>query len=488
MEYVFPTHIHCIGIKGSGVAALTVLLKAKGCHITGSDISDTFYTDDVLRNAGIVWNTGFSPNNIPNTTQLVIYSAAYNEHSNSELQHAKTFYKTLSYPQALGLFSQQQESWAVIGTHGKTSTTTFIGILCKSQNLPASVLTGSALADFDGSAVLYTGDDVFFAEVCEYKNHFLHFTPSGAVFTSAELDHPDYFKTTDHIYKAFASFLEKLPPKACIIACHDDKGVKKTLETLAKTKAITTRWYAQEQKENLINFDVVRIYRQEPEHYKDHKMQLFTLRGLNDYADTLKWRLPVASSVLIDNAVAAILSVSTYMNNHNIPINWDAMHETLANFKGMSRRSELVYKDSSYIIMDDYGHHPTAIEKTLTGIRDFYRPQRLIVNFMSHTYTRTKKFWEEFIKCFSCADQVIVNDIYSSAREDKDDFTEYGGKQLAEALTKHGTQARYIPTIEETIEDATHLLQRGDLYITMGAGDNFRVSHALAEKLQRGTL
>ncbi len=501
MDSVFPRFIHCIGIKGSGLAAFAVLLKQSHHHVSGSDKSDVFYTDAVLQNAGITWNTGFYPQNIPKETELVIYSAAYTQENNEELAYAqKNAIPCLSYPEALGMFSCNKPSWAVIGTHGKTTTTGFIGILCKSQNISASVLTGSSLPDFENNAVLYKGDDVFFAEVCEYKNHFTHFSPKAAVFTSAEWDHPDYFRSADDVYQHFASFLNKLPQNAPLIACADDEGVQKVLHQ-ARLKLASQQMYLYTRasshiSKTLQNFDahIIRIHEQDFTTYEGKKVQSFTIEGLNSDANANIWYLPMPSVVLIYNATAAIISVVTYMKNRGLTINWHAMQKALAQCKGISRRSEVLYHDACYTIMDDYAHHPTAIKKTLAGIVAFYQPKRLRVNFMPHTHTRTEKLWNNFLCCFTDADEVIINDVYASAREGniresteetKNNNTSHTAKNLAHAIAAKNSKLhiQYISTVEQTIPYIRSSLQCGDLFLSMGAGDNFRISHAIAQEI-----
>ncbi len=497
MPHVFPRHIHCIGIKGSGLAALAILLKQSKYCISGSDVSDVFYTDSMLQNAGIAWNTGFNPKNIPPKTELVIYSAAYNFENNAELAYAKNkSVSCLSYPEALGMFSRTRESWAVIGTHGKTTTTAFIGLLCKSQNMDASVLTGSALPDFGNSAVLHQGDKVFFAEVCEYKNHFAHFSPHAAVFTSAEWDHPDYFSSVDEVFKHFASFLKRLPKNAPLIACIDDAGVQDTLRRTKQgvSNAAHTYFYTstpqipkafEEMAKHIIHIEEQGIVMHER-----GKVQSFRIHGLDTEADRLVWYLPMPSLALVYNATAALISLATYMKNRGIAIDWQAMQKTLAHCRGISRRSEVLHHDAHYTIVDDYAHHPTAIEKTLQGITAFYQPKRLRVNFMPHTYSRTEKLWSDFLTCFTSADEVIVNDVYASAREEHAKNTNKDAEHLAQDIASRNATMRvqYIPTIEQTIEYVAGSLESGDLFLSMGAGDNFRASHAIAQKIQDGSL
>ncbi|XP_060084794.1 UDP-N-acetylmuramate--L-alanine ligase-like, partial [Ylistrum balloti] len=183
------------------MAALALLLHALGHKITGSDTEDVFYTDAMLHSAGIPYYTHFSPSNIPKDIEMVIYSAAYTRENNVELAFAKQNCTTYSYPEALGLYSQMQDSWAVIGTHGKTSCTALIGALARSQNLPVSAITGARVAAFNDNACFMDGAEAFIAEVCEYRGHLMNFIPTGIVFLNAEWDHTDYFKHEQEVFQ-----------------------------------------------------------------------------------------------------------------------------------------------------------------------------------------------------------------------------------------------------------------------------------------------
>ena len=493
MEVQFPQYIHCIGIKGSGVAALATFLKQYGCDISGSDTSDIFYTDAVLKNAGISWCEGFSKQNIPKNTELIIYSAAYSTENNAELSYAKACgISCIAYPEALGMISLAIPSWAIIGTHGKTSTVGLISILCKSQGIPVSTLVGSAMVDLNDSAVLYQGNNAFFAEVCEYKNHFEYFSPHAAVFTSAEWEHPDYFTSADDVYNAFYSFLQRMPSNAPLIACYDDAGVRTVVSMIEKHHHthklfLYTR---SEQQPSTNNIPIIRIYELPITTYKGMKAIPFRIQGLDSVVDEMTWYSTLPASLFVDNTVAAIISVATYMKRAEIPIDWKNMHNALTHYKGVRRRSEVVFQDERYIIMDDYAHHPTAISKTLSDISAFYAPKRLIVQFMPHTHARTIALWNNFVRSFDSAQNIIINDIYASAREHKTSKNTYSGKSLAQEIARQYplTQVQYIPSVEESAEYVATILQHGDVFLSMGAGDSFRTSHIIAQKILQGDI
>ncbi len=492
MGRVFQNNIHCIGIKGSGMAALAVLLSKMGYSISGTDHADHFHTDTLLLQNNIQFSEGFSPSNIPPQTQTIIYSAAYSKKDCNELAHAMKHFPCFSYPEALGMLSKAYAFWTVIGTHGKTSTAALIALMCKTLSLPTSVLVGGVVQDLNDNAIWHNGEKAFFTEVCEYKNHLSKISPSATIFTSAEWDHPDYFRNEAAVYKAFANFLHQLPSSSPLIACLDNNGVKNTLHLLSSKKKLPPHLkiygYGRTPHQNISHINThkyVHIHNttSSTKHNKKHMLS-FSISGLSQKADSLQWHISKPPEVLIDNSVAALLTMYAYaeQNKEHTNINYPILQKMLLSFKGVRRRCEIVYKNASYLILDDYGHHPTAIAHTLQSIKEFYSPRRLIVDFMSHTYTRTIAFWDEFIFCFDNADILIINDIYSSEREktllqNSTDITAYDAQHLCNAISKRNiSHTQYIHCLTKTAEHVCNIIQEGDVFVTMGAGDTFRVA------------
>lgn len=456
-------HIHLVGIKGTGMAALTEILLSRGAIISGSDVEDVFYTDRILKELGINFNTGFSPKNITNKTELVIYSSAYAVDSHCELKKARQRgIPLISYTQALGELSRLQESSAISGVHGKTTTTAMTGTILKALELPCTILTAGEVINFGNRSTLVLGDKYFIAETCEYRRHFLHYRPRRIVITSVELDHPDYFPNQADVEAAFIEFASLLPYQGQIIYHCDDPGVKRVVRKISKIRK---------------DIEFIAYGKTAQGWYKVQKIvcrqeeTAFCLAGFKR-----EFLLKIPSQHSVYNAVAAMALCFEILKSEGKNIEENQLNlvkKALIEFKGSRRRCEIVGRTAGILFMDDYAHHPTAIYKTLKGLREFYPARRIVVDFMSHTYSRTKALFKEFGRCFEPAHEVILHKIYASAREKNNQGVT--GKHLYNKVGQYHKQVKYF---NEIMQAKSYLLKRlkpGDLFITMGAGDNWKL-------------
>ncbi len=483
-------HLHFVGIKGTGMAALVEILFHNGAIITGSDVSERFYTDAILEKLNIKV-LPFSEKNITKEIDYVIYSSAYKLDKNPDLIEAvKQNIPTLLYTQALGSYSSKSFSCGICGVHGKTSTTGLAGSIMKQLSLPSQVLAGSVINSF-GDKCTYTSQsfdsgvnaseskNIFIAETCEYQRHFMSFCPQKIILTSVESDHQDFYPTYESIRDAFVDYVLKLPANGDLIYCADDKG------------ACEVRNLVQE-KRNDINFI---SYGENAEgDFKltfgetENEEQKFNIKSLGDFA----LKFPGKHEVL-DAAAAIVLSVRLLMQyNQNVENNIENIRKGLLSFTGGKRRSELkghfvTGSKNDVIVIDDYGHHPTAIKTTLEGYKKFYKGRRIIVDFMSHTYSRTQNLLNEFASCFTSCDTLILHKIYASARENINDFS-ITGKTLFEEAKKYHNDVHYFEEILdaknfvlEEINKTSGDFPNGILFVTMGAGDNWKLGEAILE-------
>ncbi|MCR5172637.1 MAG: UDP-N-acetylmuramate--L-alanine ligase [Treponema sp.] len=485
-------HIHFVGIKGTGMAALVEVLAARGAIITGSDVSERFYTDEILDKLGIKAR-GFSESNITDSIQYVVYSSAYNPETNPDLKAAAAKkLPMLLYSEALGAISRTAYSVGVCGVHGKTTTTGLCGTLIASTDLHAQALAGSIISSFGSSCVMTNFDaggkkddkrHYFVAETCEYQRHFMAFSPQKIILTSVESDHQDYYPTFKDIQNAFVDYICLLPQNGQLIYCADDKGAVETARIAhSKRPDIALVPYGvNAEGDYKLTFGRV-----------SSGKHFFTLGNFGEYA------ICVPGDHNVRNAAAAFaLSVELLKTDGKNPSDYLTKLKTaLCQFAGGKRRSEIVGRAKTpsgqeVIFIDDYGHHPTAIKTTLAGFREFYKGHKIIVDFMSHTYTRTAALLEEFASSFESADTVIINKIYGSARE-KADETSVTGKILAEHACKYHKNVLYAKEFEEAASLAKKLLDEpsgkeypdGYLFVTMGAGDNWKVGSKLIELLK----
>ena len=470
-----------VGIKGTGMAALAEILRAQGAEVSGSDTKETFYTDALLRRAGVPFVEGFSADNLPPRADLVIYSAAYDKGTHTELVEAQRRGLPLqTYAEALGAFSRGRPAVAISGVHGKTTTTALLGTLLKAAQSDATVLVGSAVSTFGGKAV-YLGssgaggqgsgggqgtgggpDGLFVAETCEYRRHFLDFSPDVVLVTNVEADHLDYFRDEADVADAFLTFVCRLPEGGRLVYCADDSGARALAGRVASRRP-----------------DVRRIP------YGAGAGGDFAVQVTSDAPPRFSMpilgrevtlRVPGRHNVL--NAAAAVAAYYAALELTGEPAaDAGVLVGALEAFAGTTRRAEVIGEAAGILFMDDYGHHPTAVAATLAGLKAFYPKRRLVVDFMSHTYTRTARLLADFGRCFSSADLVFVNKIYASAREAFDGSID--GSRLAEEIARNHRAVQYVAELEEAEAIIEATLQQGDLFVTMGAGDNWRIAHRL---------
>lgn len=475
--YELPTEIrglrtHLIGIKGTGMCAFAELLSRAGAVVGGSDVADVFYTDEILASLGLPVREGFDERNIPPDTDLVIHSAAYSAESNGELAAAlRRGLPVVKYTDALGAFSARFDSSAISGVHGKTTTTAIAGTLARAAGLPAQILAGSAVGDFGGRSTLCLGDRFFIAETCEYRKHFLSFRPNRIVVTSVESDHQDFFPTYESMRDAFLEFVALLPEHGALIYCADDPGSAEIAERSRALRADLRLIPYGEKADGPFRMEAVRV---------EKERTIFRLAG---YQGDFRLRVPGKHTAL-DAAAALALTIDLVRTFDAVlsSSRLESLRAALEGFRGSRRRAEIVGEEQGILVMDDYAHHPTAIKTTLEGLKAFYPDRRLIVSFMSHTYTRTAALLDEFAASLIPADEIILHKIYASAREKYSGGVD--GRTLYHRAAALGLNVSYIEEHENAVADILPRLREGDLFVTMGAGDNWKLGRALLGALR----
>ena len=485
--------IHFTGIKGTGMTALVEVCKERGASITGSDVEDTFYTDQILSSLGIK-ALPFDEKNISSNINVLFYSSAYDVNTHCELVKARELsIPMMEYSEALGKVSESAYSCGIAGVHGKTTTTGMTGTILQELDLKSQVLAGSAIASFGGTCTMNKGTDIFVAETCEYKRHFLHFHPQKILLTSIESDHQDYFPLYSDILKAFCEYIELLPKNGTLIFCAADKGACEAVTISMKTRPdISYIPYGTsspdfEKLQKLYAFTPKYLVKK---HSIANSFQTFTLEGI-DTEFILK--VPGFHNVL--NAAGSIALCIELIKEKRSYDDADALtiKNALEKFTGSKRRSEIIgiTRTPPAVFIDDYGHHPTAVKVTIEGFKSFYPDYLLIADFMSHTYSRTHALLDEFASSFNAADEVILHKIYSSAREKKEDFEgKVSGRILFDKTKMHNSQVKYF---EEVLDAKDYVIDRlnkslpdgkkGYVFVTMGAGDNWKLGKAVFEQI-----
>ncbi|MDR2048433.1 MAG: UDP-N-acetylmuramate--L-alanine ligase [Treponema sp.] len=461
--------LYFVGIKGTGMAALAELLCASGFEVSGSDRDEVFYTDAILRELDIPCHEHFDPSHIPEKTDLVVYSAAYSPETNAELAESRRRgLPMLSYPEALGAYSALFDSSGIAGVHGKTTTTAMAGVLLRAAGIPAKALAGGAA--FGGRSTLSLGGKYFVAETCEYRKHFLSFHPRRIVLTSVESDHQDYYPEYGDIRDAFVEYTEKLPGRGILVYCADDRGACEVAKIAGRRKDIRIIPYG---------FTAEGPWRVESCAVRNER----TVFRLTCVPREFRLRVPGRHCVLDAAAALALTGLLAEEEFHeSAETFWRGepgkrAAAELENFSGSKRRSEILGEAGGILFMDDYGHHPTAIKTTLEGLKEFYPGRRLVVSFMSHTYSRTAALLDDFAASLAPADLVFLHKIYASARENNSGGVD--GRTLFEAAKNIRGNVFYADEPEDAAGELETILKPGDLFITMGAGDNWKLGKIL---------
>jgi UDP-N-acetylmuramate--alanine ligase len=470
--------VHLVGIKGTGMAALAEILVRRGAAVSGSDGSERFYTDELLARLGVPYREGFAAANVGPDVRLVVHSPAYPREEHVELREALARgIPVLSYPEALGRLSAAADSTGVAGTHGKTTTTALAGTLLDALGLPVTVLVGSEVAGFGGRSTLVRGERYFVAETCEYRRHFLNFRPRRLVVTSVEADHLDYFRDLEDVLEAFVSYVLLLPRGGTLIYASDDPGARAVAErSLGQRPDLRLLPYG-EKAPGAFRMDEVR---------SAEGRTRFRLAGLQG-----EFSLPLPGRHMAWNAAAALALAAELLAQEGRalgPAELEVARAALAAFRGTRRRSEVVGEAGGVLFLDDYGHHPTEIRATLEGYKSFYSGRRLVVDFMPHTYSRTRALLPEFAECFAPADLVVLHRVYASARETAEAAAGPGaarvdGRTLYREVASRHPAVEYYEEPLEAVDALAGRLAAGDLFVTMGAGDNWKVGRALLARL-----
>ncbi|MCL2191169.1 MAG: UDP-N-acetylmuramate--L-alanine ligase [Treponema sp.] len=465
--------VYFVGIKGTGVCALAEFLHGKGIKTRGSDVPEVFYTDAILNELGIPFHESFDRAHIGDDIDLVVHSAAYTQENNVELAEARSKGIPLAvYPDALGAYSEGFDSTGVAGVHGKTTTTAMCGCLARALGLPVRVLVGSAVVNFGGRSTLVLGDRYLVAETCEYKKHFLAFRPWRVILTSVESDHQDFFPTYESIRDAFVEYCRLIPPGGQLVYCADDPGASEVAGIVEREgRGVTLVPYG---------FSADGDYRVDSYRVCDETAWF----RVGAFPGELRLRVPGRHQAL--NAAAA-LALAGVLLEKEFGDGWNderraAAQKALGEFAGSKRRAELVGVAGGIVFMDDYGHHPTAIRSTLEGLRDFYPSRRIVVSFMSHTYTRTAALLDGFAESLSGADVLFLHKIYASARERFDGCLD--GMSIHEkiaGLRGETPVLRYVAEPLDAVEPLKEVLRPGDLFLTLGAGNNWPLGARLFE-------
>lgn len=451
-------HVHCIGIGGIGLSGLADILLSNGTKVSGSDMKEGDTTDRLIEKGANIY-LGHRAKNI-DSADLIVYSAAVSP-DNPELKAAEEKeIPAISRAELLGyMMKTKKYSVAIAGAHGKTTTTSMISLILNKSEKDPTILVGGNLKEIGGN-VRVGHSDYFVTEACEYRDSFLELSPKYAVILNIDSDHLDYFKGIEHIVQSFESFANLVPEDGTVIAYDANPFVSSIIKDLDK-RVITFGFHD--------NCD----YRASDIEFNHEGNPEFTLSYKQD--ELCRIQLAVPGEHNLANALAAAACC------HDMDIPLDDIKSTLEKFTGTQRRFDLLGVTSGGVkIVDDYAHHPTEITVTLEAAK-MIPHKKLWCLFQPHTYTRTLALHDDFAEALMLADNIIMAEIFA-AREKN--IHQISSKSILEDIkTKDPFKnAYYYETFDEIVDFVFANAEKGDLVITMGAGDINKVGTMILDK------
>lgn len=448
-------NIYMIGIGGTSMSGIAEILQKWGFNVAGSDIHSSTATDKLIEN-GIKVTIGHDINALKDA-DLVVYSAAINE-NDVELVNAKSLgIPTLERKEILGEITKGfRNTICVSGTHGKSTTTSMVSMCFLEAKKDPTIQVGAYLNTIDGNYRV-GNSDYFVLEACEYSESFLSFAPKAEIILNIDNDHLDYYKSIDNIKEAFIKYIKLLPDDGILVYNADDPNCAH-LSQYTKAKGLTFGINSSNANYSAKNIS-----------FDKNGFASFDVYHNNVFYKTFKLSVPGKHNVY--NALSCIALCDEF------GLDRSDIKSALQKYTGAGRRFEYLGKVNGAKIFDDYGHHPTEITAVAEAMKNKKYNHSWVV-FQPHTYSRTKELLNEFAKCLTNFDNIIVTDIYA-ARE----TNTYGisSKDIVERIDSLGRKAYYIPDFDDIVEFIKRNAKPDDIIITQGAGTITQVGHKLAE-------
>jgi len=446
--------LHFIGIGGAGMSGLARIALSHGITVSGSDAKDSTVLSALVALGAQVHAAHLAEQ--VDGADFVIYSTAIGT-SNVELVRARELkLPILTRAQALATLMSDSKSIAVAGTHGKTTTSSMLTVALQACGWDPSFAIGGTLTSSGSNAHRGTGE-IFVAEADESDGSFIEYRPFAAIVTNVEHDHVDYFATSADVTDAFADFAQTIAKDGYLIYCADDVGAAHLASSITDLKLIS---YGTSEGADLF-IDSINLLPM-----GSTARVLWKGRTIG----SLSLQVPGMHNVL--NAGAALAM--------GLTLGAPAAEALtgLASFHGTGRRFELKATIHGIRVIDDYGHHPTEIDVTLTAAKRYAGEGRIIVVFQPHRYSRTKAFMNEFAKALSIADEVVLLEVYAASEKPIPGIT-------SETIAEQMTNGHFIPNFLEATEWVIAQAKPGDVIVTLGAGDVNSLAPIISDGLAR---
>lgn len=469
---------YLVGIKGVAMTALARCLVDAGKTVAGSDLAEDFVTKDQLRSMALPIDNQFDPSLVAGF-ECVIFTAAHNGPQNPQVLAAQQLHiPTFSHAEALGQLFNQKQGIAVCGVGGKSTTSAMITwILSKNAQSPAEE-PSYAVGVGEIPGLSKTGQwnptsPYFIAEADEYVTdpqaayrgekitpRFSYLNPFITLCTNLRYDHPDVYTSFDHTKQTYAAFFNQIKPGGRLVINGDDQPLRE----------LANEWQSQTGGQ-LSTFGATANTDLQLVEYQSVAGK--TISTISDGSEMIQLELVLPGIFNVMNALAAL----AVCQQIGIPLSAAAKH--LTDFRSTMRRAQFIGEKKGVLYYDDYAHHPNEVAHIITAFKEWFGDQRLVIAFQSHTFSRTKQLFAEFVDALGLAKEVVMIDIFPSAREKFDDSI--SSNLLCQAIEAKypDTTARNLQTLENLADYCQTELQDGDVVITVGAGDIYHLHELL---------
>lgn len=463
--FLHVKRFHMVGIGGSGMSGIAQVLRELGFSVTGSDRKNNEAVEH-LKKLDISVSIGHAAQNV-GQADVVVRSTAVSDQNEEIVEARKRNIPVISRGEMLGELTRMGDTFAVAGTHGKTTTTTMVSGIVTAAGLDPTVIIGGRVRSSTGTAgsgarlgKFAEGKRYFVVESDESDGSFLKLNPALAIVTNIDTDHLDYYGTMDNLRNAFRDFLNRIPFYGLGVLCWDDSNVRRVFPEL-KRKSIT---YGFSESAELCAHSIT----------LGGAGSRFSVRSKKESFGEFFLNIPGRHNV--QNALAAIAV------GRELGISPPKIAECLAEFRGVARRFESHGPVGNIAVFDDYGHHPTEIRTTLETARTTRPGGRILVLFQPHRFTRTKLLADEFGGAFEKADMVFITDIYAASETP---INGVSGETIAGSVRRKGHLAvTCVGDWKTGVEKVLEVVQDGDTILTMGAGDIDQAPAALVREIK----
>ena len=448
--------VHFVGIGGIGMSGIAEVLLNLGYGVTGSDLAESDTTHR-LRSLGAEIFLGHRAENL-READVVVTSSAVRRDNPEVLAAQSRLIPVIPRAEMLAELMRLKYAIAVAGTHGKTTTTSLIATVLAHAGLDPTAVIGGKLNAFGSNAKLGRGD-LLVAEADESDGSFLKLTPTIAVVTNIDPEHLDHYRDLAEIQAAFLEFINRVPFYGLAVLCLDHENVQALIPRISKrfvTYGLTTQ----------ANFRATDISFQ-------GLMTAFRAFEGDRELGQISIRMPGMHSVY--NALATLAAA------RELDVSFEAVRDALGSFSGVQRRFQIKGEWGGVMVVDDYGHHPVEIKATLSAAKRGWE-RRTVVLFQPHRYTRTRDLFRDFLTAFNQADVLFLTGIYAAG---EDPLPGVKVEDLYEGIRGHGHKdVTLVADKNRIVEEVLPRLRPGDMVITLGAGDIWRVGEGLIERLK----